>query len=92
MLLVRVMSFTEIFAFELQFPPENFIETLKLMEHRYGAKDFVTSRDIGLLSPNTYYLTEVDSLYRRFYARKSDDIPFNTTHVSIVVNDNWCVL
>lgn len=49
--------------------PEKFINTLKLMEHRYGAKDFVTSKDSSLLPPGTYYLTEVDSLYRRFYAK-----------------------
>uniref|UniRef100_A0A5B6Z694 Hydroxymethylglutaryl-CoA synthase n=1 Tax=Davidia involucrata TaxID=16924 RepID=A0A5B6Z694_DAVIN len=54
-----------------EFPPEKFIETMKLMEHRYGAKDFVTSKDSSLLSPGTYYLTEVDSKYRRFYAKKA---------------------
>ena len=55
----------------VQFPPEKFVETMKLMEHRYGAKDFVTSKDCSLLSPGTYYLTEVDSMYRRFYAKKA---------------------
>ena len=54
----------------LQFPPENFVETMKLMEHRYGAKDFVTSNDCSYLLPGTFYLTKVDSMYRRFYARK----------------------
>ncbi|GMJ15022.1 FLAKY POLLEN 1, HYDROXYMETHYLGLUTARYL-COA SYNTHASE [Hibiscus trionum] len=53
-----------------EFTPEKFVETLKLMENRYGAKDFVTSKDCSLLSPGTYYLTEVDSMYRRFYAKK----------------------
>lgn len=54
-----------------QVVPEKFIETLKLMEHRYGAKDFLTSKDCSLLQPGTYYLTEVDSKYRRFYAKKA---------------------
>ncbi|KAL8141670.1 hypothetical protein V2J09_014702 [Rumex salicifolius] len=54
--------------------PEKFVETLKLMEHRYGAKDFVTSKDTSLLAPGTYYLTEVDAMYRRFYAKKSEKI------------------
>ncbi|KAJ8766155.1 hypothetical protein K2173_021672 [Erythroxylum novogranatense] len=54
-------------------PPEKFVETLKLMEHRYGAKDFVTSKDCSLLAPGTYYLTEVDSKYRRFYVQKPGD-------------------
>ncbi|XP_054824207.1 hydroxymethylglutaryl-CoA synthase-like isoform X1 [Prosopis cineraria] len=57
-----------------EFIPEKFIETLKLMEHRYGAKGFVTSKDSSLLSPGTFYLTEVDSMYRRFYATKTSVI------------------
>lgn len=45
----------------MQFPTEKFVETLRLMEeHRYGWKDFVTSKDNRVLSPGTYYLTEVD--------------------------------
>ncbi|KAL3738081.1 hypothetical protein ACJRO7_019586 [Eucalyptus globulus] len=36
-------------------------------------KDFAMSKDCSLLSPGTYYLTEVDSIYRRFYARKAKD-------------------
>ncbi|KAG6517886.1 hypothetical protein ZIOFF_021285 [Zingiber officinale] len=51
--------------------PEKFVETLKLMEHRYGAKDFETSRDTNLLTPGTFYLVNVDSMYRRYYARKN---------------------
>jgi hydroxymethylglutaryl-CoA synthase len=60
-------------------PPKKFVETLKLMEHRYGAKDFVTSQDTSLLPAGTYFLTHVDSMYRRFYAVKDDGV---TTAVS----------
>ncbi|KAH0910542.1 hypothetical protein HID58_033863 [Brassica napus] len=58
-----------------EYAPEKFVETMKLMEHRYGAKEFVTSKEgiIDLLAPGTYYLKEVDSLYRRFYGKKGDD-------------------
>ncbi|XP_027360174.1 hydroxymethylglutaryl-CoA synthase-like [Abrus precatorius] len=56
-----------------EFPPEEFVETLKLMEHRYGAKEFVTSKDSSLLSAGTFYLTEVDSMYRRFYVEKTKE-------------------
>ncbi|WOL14279.1 3-hydroxy-3-methylglutaryl coenzyme A synthase [Canna indica] len=52
------------------FSPEKFVETMKLMEHRYAAKDFETSQDTSLLSPGTFYLVKVDSMYRRFYAQK----------------------
>jgi hydroxymethylglutaryl-CoA synthase len=58
----------------MQVPPEIFVEALKLMEHRYGAKDFVTSQDTNLLASGTYYLTHVDSMYRRFYAVKGDSV------------------
>ncbi|KAF5181565.1 Hydroxymethylglutaryl-coa synthase [Thalictrum thalictroides] len=51
--------------------PEKFIDNLQLMEHRYGGKDFVTSKDVSLLSPGTFYLTQVDSMYRRFYSKKA---------------------
>ncbi|KAK8935754.1 Hydroxymethylglutaryl-CoA synthase [Platanthera zijinensis] len=54
-----------------EFLPEKFIETMQLMEHRYGAKDFVTSKDTSLLSPGTFYLTHVDSMYRRYYLKKA---------------------
>ncbi|MBA0657089.1 hypothetical protein Goklo_009399 [Gossypium klotzschianum] len=60
-----------------EFAPEKFVETMHLMEHRYGAKDFVTSKDCSLLSPGTYYLTEVDSKYRRFYAKKDGNCTGN---------------
>ncbi|CAN6290890.1 unnamed protein product [Urochloa humidicola] len=60
-------------------PPNKFVEALKLMEHRYGAKDFVTSQDTSLLPAGTYYLTHVDSMYRRFYAVKDSGV---TTAVS----------
>jgi hydroxymethylglutaryl-CoA synthase len=55
-----------------QVPPKQFVEALKLGEHRYGAKDFVTSQDTALLVRGTYYLTHVDSMYRRFYAVKGE--------------------
>uniref|UniRef100_A0A0A9A6J1 Hydroxymethylglutaryl-CoA synthase n=1 Tax=Arundo donax TaxID=35708 RepID=A0A0A9A6J1_ARUDO len=63
-------------------PPKKFIEALKLMEHRYGAKDFMTSQDTSLLSAGTYYLTHVDSMYRRYYAVKSDGVttPLSNGH------------
>ncbi|XP_077235043.1 hydroxymethylglutaryl-CoA synthase-like [Tasmannia lanceolata] len=51
------------------FPPEKFVENTKVMEHLYGAKDFVTTKDRSLLSHGTFYLTKVDSMYRRYYAK-----------------------
>lgn len=70
--IVTVMNVSGKLKQRLEFPAEKFVDTLKLMEHRYGAKDFVTSKDSTYLPPGTYYLTEVDSMYRRFYAKKSD--------------------
>ena len=45
---------------------------MKLMEQQYGAKELVTSKNSSLLLPGTYYLTEVDSMYWRFYTRKAN--------------------
>lgn len=71
--IANVMNVAEKLKSRNEFPPEKFVDIMKLMEHRYGAKDFVTSKDCSLLSPGTYYLTEVDSMYRRFYAKKTSD-------------------
>ncbi|CAJ1943552.1 unnamed protein product [Sphenostylis stenocarpa] len=67
--IVKVMDVTEKLKSRHEFPPEKFVETMNLMEHRYGAKEYVTSKDTSLLSPGTFYLIEV-SMYRRFYAKK----------------------
>ncbi|KAL7167407.1 hypothetical protein ACSBR2_037963 [Camellia fascicularis] len=69
--IANVMNVGEKLKSRHEFPPEKFVETMKVMEHRYGGKDFVTSKDCSLLAPGTYYLTEVDSMYRRFYAKKA---------------------
>ncbi|XP_059599377.1 hydroxymethylglutaryl-CoA synthase, partial [Vitis vinifera] len=71
--IAMVMNVSEKLKSRLEFPPEKFVKTLKLMEHRYGAKAFVMSKDCSLLASGTYYLTEVDSMYRRFYAKKPGD-------------------
>ncbi|XP_043716574.1 hydroxymethylglutaryl-CoA synthase-like [Telopea speciosissima] len=69
--IATVMNVSEKLKSRLEVSPEKFVETLKLMEHRYGSKDFVTTKDTSLLSPGTFYLTEVDSMYRRYYAKKA---------------------
>ncbi|XP_020594522.1 hydroxymethylglutaryl-CoA synthase-like, partial [Phalaenopsis equestris] len=67
--IASVLNVVEKLEARHEFSPEKFIETMQLMEHRYGAKDFETSKDTSLLSPGTFYLTHVDSMYRRFYAK-----------------------
>ncbi|KAK6158094.1 hypothetical protein DH2020_005408 [Rehmannia glutinosa] len=69
--IATVMNVSEKLKSRNEFPPEKFVLIMKLMEHRYGGKDFVTSKDCSLLAPGTYYLTEVDSKYRRFYTKKA---------------------
>ncbi|KAJ6807550.1 hydroxymethylglutaryl-CoA synthase-like [Iris pallida] len=64
-----VMSVSEKLESRHMFVPRKFVETMKLMEHRYGAKEYETSKDTSLLSPGTFYLTHVDSMYRRYYAK-----------------------
>lgn len=69
--IVSVMNVSEKLKSRHELEPEKFVDLMKLMEHRYGGKDFVTNKDTSLLAPGTYYLTEVDSKYRRFYAKKA---------------------
>ncbi|KAJ4954837.1 hypothetical protein NE237_011620 [Protea cynaroides] len=69
--IATVMNVSEKLKSRQEVAPEKFVETLKLMEHRYGGKDFVTTKDTSLLAPGTFYLTEVDSMYRRTYAKKA---------------------
>nr|APU50919.1 hydroxymethylglutaryl-CoA synthase [Fritillaria cirrhosa] len=80
--IATVMNVTEKLESRHEFPPEKFVETMKLMEHRYGAKDFETSKDTSLLAPGTFYLTNVDSMYRRYYAKK--EVSGKTTNCSLV--------
>lgn len=73
LLILLLLPHCSFLFFSLQTFPEKFDENMKVMEHRYGAKDFVTSANICLLAPGTYYLTNVDSMYRRYYAKKVVD-------------------
>ncbi len=49
---------------------DEFSATLKLREGTHSAPDYSPQGDIGLLSPNAYYLTKIDNLKRREYARR----------------------
>ncbi|KAL3498755.1 hypothetical protein ACH5RR_041487 [Cinchona calisaya] len=69
--IASVMNVAEKLKSRHEFSPEKFVEIMHLMEKRYGANDFLTSKDCSLLAPGTYYLLEVDSKYRRFYAKKA---------------------
>ncbi|XP_024374898.1 hydroxymethylglutaryl-CoA synthase [Physcomitrium patens] len=63
--------------------PTEFVETMHLMETRYGAKDFIPVSSKSTLRPMTYYITQVDNLYRRSYDRyltKADKVEANGVH------------
>jgi len=49
--------------------PKEFVETMHLMETRYGAKDFIPVSSKSTLRPSTFFITQVDALYRRTYDR-----------------------
>jgi len=72
--IAKVMNIDHKLKTRTEVVPEKFVELMHLMEHRYGGKDFVTSKDTSHLAPGTYYLTEVDSKYRRFYAKKTTEV------------------
>ncbi|CAI9784521.1 unnamed protein product [Fraxinus pennsylvanica] len=71
--IATIMNVSEKLKSRHEFPPEKFVEIMQVMEHRYGAKDYVTNKDTSLLAPGTYFLTHVDSMYRRFYSKKSSE-------------------
>lgn len=51
--------------------PAEFVATLELQEQRHReAGNFNPARPVSDLRSGTYYLCEVDALYRRTYARK----------------------
>ena len=58
-----------------QVDPPEFAKIMHLMESRYGAADFVLEHQPDALRPGTFYLTRVDDLYRRSYARKDKVSP-----------------
>lgn len=61
--------------------PEEFDENMKLMETRYGANDFKPISEQRNLRPGTFFLTGVDSLYRRSYSCKlSKTVPNGFLH------------
>ncbi|AES76949.1 putative hydroxymethylglutaryl-CoA synthase [Medicago truncatula] len=68
--IVTVMNVSGKLKQRIELPPEKFVENTKIMEHHYGGKEFVTGQDCNYLLPGTFFLTKVDSMYRRFYAKK----------------------
>ncbi|KAM0141235.1 hypothetical protein ACHAO1_002014 [Botrytis cinerea] len=50
--------------------PEEYEEACALRKNAYGAKDFKPLGDVDSLAPGTYYLENVNDVYRRTYAIK----------------------
>ncbi|KAJ7537242.1 hypothetical protein O6H91_12G104800 [Diphasiastrum complanatum] len=67
--IAKVMDIEGKLASRVEVSPKEFQSTMHLMEKRYGAKDFTPESELNTLRPGTFYLTKVDPLYRRFYAR-----------------------
>ncbi|KAH8961427.1 hypothetical protein BDL97_05G049800 [Sphagnum fallax] len=65
------MSIAEKLDSRIIVDPKTFVSTMHLMETRYGAKDFIPVSSHSTLRPGTFYLTQVDALYRRSYSRKA---------------------
>lgn len=52
-------------------PPTEYEAMCELREHAHLAKDFKPSGNTDSLSPGTYYLTEIDGMFRRKYETKA---------------------
>ncbi|KAK9076720.1 hypothetical protein SSX86_005054 [Deinandra increscens subsp. villosa] len=72
--IAKVMNIEHKLKARTELAPEKFVELMHVMEQRYGGKDYVTSKDTSHLAPGTYYLTHVDSKYRRYYAKKATEV------------------
>lgn len=51
--------------------PQSYDDMCKLREHAHLQKNFKPSGSTETLQPGTYYLTEVDDMFRRFYEIKA---------------------
>ena len=60
---------TERLKYRICETPEYFENTLSLREMTHNSAPYLPVGDLSHLFPGTYYLSEVDSLYRRKYAR-----------------------
>ncbi|KAI8871411.1 hydroxymethylglutaryl-CoA synthase [Ramicandelaber brevisporus] len=49
--------------------PEQYSEIMKLREETHQLKEYDPVGDVSVLAPGTFYLTKVDSKFRRSYAR-----------------------
>ncbi|KAG0616414.1 hypothetical protein M758_5G113500 [Ceratodon purpureus] len=63
------MSIASKLESRIQVTPKEFVDTMHLMETRYGAKDFIPVSSKSTLRPGTFFITQVDALYRRSYDR-----------------------
>ena len=50
--------------------PEEFVETLELLESRYRRAGYTPACPVNRLRPGTFYLSHVDANFRRYYVRK----------------------
>lgn len=54
----------------IKLTPEEFSKRLHEREQAYMKAPFTPKEDLEVLYPGTYYLNEVDSMWRRTYTRK----------------------
>ncbi|KAL1678936.1 hydroxymethylglutaryl-coenzyme A synthase C terminal-domain-containing protein [Schizophyllum commune] len=51
-------------------PPQEFVDALHLREKNHNAKDFTPEGSVENIWPGAYYLENIDSKYRRKYAKR----------------------
>eukprot|EP00897_Mesotaenium_endlicherianum_P001800 jgi/Mesen1/1648/ME000135S00646 len=68
--IARHLDLQRLLSTRVQVTPEEFVKTMHVMETRYGACGYEPCASLDTLREGAYYITRVDELYRRFYARK----------------------
>ncbi|CAM6100750.1 unnamed protein product [Calypogeia fissa] len=88
--IAEALNITALLKATIAVPPEQFVKAMHLGESRYGAKDYIPASSSDILRPGTYYLTKVDALYRRSYARKpsATSAAHNGSSNGVAVNGN----
>ena len=76
----------DLLAQRLEISPQEFDRRMQEREESYGKAGFVPKEDPSILFPGTYYLTTVDSKFRREYARQTAAATVNLKKLATPLN------
>ncbi|KXJ16686.1 hydroxymethylglutaryl-CoA synthase 1 [Exaiptasia diaphana] len=72
-LLTSVQDIPARLAARTEVSPEDFVKTLEIREQAYHSSPYTPSCSLESLFKGTYYLNNIDKMYRRSYSRMNED-------------------